>query len=223
MNSDERKLPAESPTPSRVGRPRRLSTDEIVTTAIALADEKGLDGLSMPKLAKRLSVGTMTLYGYVESKDDLLDKIAERIFQGLRLPSQDDWRKSLLGFFSDFRDAALTHPTLAKLLSTGRITIPAVFDILETSFQQMIEDGLPAEEAVRTFYAGLTYTIGFVLWEIPRAHNQPEADYEDQWIGLISQLDPGKFPVLTGGAAAAAPTVASSRQFDWGLRRILAA
>ena len=146
----------------------------------------------------------------------------EHDFQGLRLPSHDDWRKSLLGFFSDFRDAALTHPTLAKLLSTGQITIPAVFDILETSFQQMIEDGLPAEEAVRTFYAGLTYTIGFVLWEIPRAHSQPEGDYEDQWAGLLSQLDPDEFPVLTGVTAAAAPTVASSRQFDWGLRRILA-
>ena len=223
MNSNEHGLPAETPAPSRVGRPRRLSTDEIVTAAIDFADEQGLDALSMPKLATRLGVGTMTLYGYVESKDDLLDRIAERIFRDLRLPGHDDWRQSLLGFFSDFRDAALAHPTLAKLLSTGRITIPAVFDILETSFQQMIDDGLPAEDAVRTFYAGLTYTIGFVLWEIPRAHSQPEADYGDQWAGLLSQLDPDKFPALTGVAAVAAPTVASSRQFEWGLRRILAA
>ena len=62
----------------------------------------------------------------------------------------------------------------------------------------MIDDGIPIEDAVRTFYAALTYTIGFVLWEIPRARIQTEAAYADQWAGLISQLDPSQFPVLTG-------------------------
>lgn len=210
-----------SATPRRVGRPPRLTIEEIVKAAIDLADEAGLETLSMPKLAKRLGVGTMTLYGYVQNKEDLLDKIAEQIFQSLRPPSHDDWRQGLFGFFSDFRTAALAHPTLAQLLPTGRITIPAVFDILETAFGQMTEDGVSTEDAVRTFYTALTYTIGFVLWEIPRAQIQTEADYGDQWAGLLSQLDPDQFPVLTGDAAEVAPTVASVEQFDWGLDRIL--
>ena len=176
---------------------------------------------SNPKLATRLGVGTMTLYGYVDSKDDLLDKIAERIFEGLRFPSDDDWRQGLLWFFSEFRGAALAHPTLAQLLPTGRITIPAVFDILETCLRQMRDDGVPIEDAVRTFYAALTYTLGFVLWEIPRARSQTEVDYADQWAGLLSQLDPDDFPILTGVATAVVPTVASNQQFDWGLKRIL--
>jgi AcrR family transcriptional regulator len=206
---------------SRMGRPRRLSTKGIVASAIELADEEGLDGLSMPKLARRLGVGTMTLYGYVESKDDLLDRIAERIFEGLRLRGGDDWRLSLFEFFSDFREAALAHPTLAQLLATGRITIPAVFDILEASFRQMTEDDMAIEDAVRVFYAALTYTVGFVLWELPRAHMQAQDDYAAQWAGLLSQLDPGAFPILTGEAAAVVETVASDRQFAWGLERML--
>ncbi|MEA2057234.1 MAG: TetR/AcrR family transcriptional regulator C-terminal domain-containing protein [Actinomycetota bacterium] len=203
------------------GRPRRLSTEEIVTEAIRLADEKGLEALSMPKLAKRLGVGTMTLYGYVQNKEDLLDRIAEQIFEGLHVPSHHDWQQGLFLFFSDFRAAAVAHPTLARLLATGRVTIPAVFDILEASFRQMIDDGVPIEEAVRTFYAALTYTIGFILWEIPRAHMQTEGDYADQWAELISQLDVDQYPILTSQATEAAPTVASTRQFDWGLNRIL--
>ncbi|MEA1903121.1 MAG: TetR/AcrR family transcriptional regulator [Actinomycetota bacterium] len=194
-----------------------------MTTAIDLADEHGLEELSMPKLSKRLGVGTMTLYGYVQNKEDLLDRIAEQIFQGLDVPSVDDWQQGLFRFFSDFRAAAVAHPTLAQLLATGRVTIPAVFDILEGSFRQMTEDGVPIEEAVRTFYAALTYTIGFVLWEIPRAHMQAEGDYADQWAGLISQLDTDQYPILTSKATEAAPTVASTEQFDWGLRRILVA
>lgn len=221
MNPDRQESLTEESTLGRVGRPRRLSTSEIVTSAIDLADEQGLEELSMPKLATRLGVGTMTLYGYVENKEDLLDRIAERIFQGLDVSSRGNWRRGLSEFFSSFREAALEHPTLARLLATGRITIPAVFDILEASFQQMIDDGIPIEEAVRTFYAALTYTIGFVLWEIPRARIQTEAAYADQWAGLISQLDPNQFPVLTGIANEVVPTVVSAEQFTWGLDRIL--
>lgn len=221
MDADQQKSRTEHSATRRVGRPRRLTTEEIVTAAIDLADERGLAELSMPKLAKRLGVGTMTLYGYVQNKEDLLDRIAEQIFLRLRPPAHRDWRQGLFAFFSDFRTAALAHPTLAQLLPTGRITIPAVFDILETTFRQMTEDGVPIEDAARTFYTALSYTLGFVLWEIPRAQSQPEADYADQWAGLLSQLDPDQFPVLTGMAAQIVPTVASIEQFNWGLNRIL--
>jgi AcrR family transcriptional regulator len=222
VSSDRREPRNEQATEARVGRPRRLSTSEIVTIAIELADEQGLEELSMPKLAKRLGVGTMTLYGYVQSKQDLLDRIAEQIFEGLDVSSDDDWRKGLFRFFSDFRAAALAHPTLAGLLAAGRITIPAVLDLLESSFQQMTDDGVPIEEAVRTFYAALSYTLGFVLWEIPRAHVQTEAAYADHWTDLVSGLDRSQFPMLTGIAAEVVPTVASGEQFEWGLSRILA-
>ena len=221
MNPDAQNSRTVRPAARRVGRPRRLSEEGIVTAAIELADEAGLDALSMPKLAKRLGVGTMTLYGYVQNKEDLLDRIAERMFQSLRPPAHDDWRQGLFEFFSNFRMATLAHPTLAQLLPTGRITIPAVFDILESVFQQMTADGVSIEDAVRTFCAALTYTIGFVLWEVPRAQSQTEADYADQWAGLLAQLDPDQFPLLTGVAAGVAPTVASSDQFEWGLTRIL--
>ena len=212
----------EQPSPGRVGRPRRLSTAEIVTAAIDLADENGLEELSMPKLAKHLGVGTMTLYGYVLNKEDLLDKIAEQIFQELAIPDYSDWQEGLLEFFTDFRTAALTHPALTRLLATGRITIPAVFDILEAFFDEMTADGMSIEDAVRTFYAALTYTIGFVIWETPRAQMQTEEAYAEQWAGLISQLDRTQFPILTGIATTVAPTVASAEQFEWGLSRILA-
>ena len=74
---------------------------------------------------------------------------------------------------------------------------------------------------MRVFYACLTYTIGFVLWEIPRAHLQPETSYGDQWDELISRLDPAEYPILTDPALATAKTVASTTQFNWGLVRII--
>lgn len=220
MRSDTSPTGAESGH-KRIGRPRRLTTPEVIDQAISLADDRGLGGLSMPALAKHLGVGTMTLYGYVNNKEDLLDKVAARLFEDLELPSHERWQDAMLGFFTGFREAAVAHPTLARLLADGRITIPAVFDILETLFGEMTDDGVPIGEAVRLFYSALTYTIGFVLWEIPRAHLQPQRAYADQWTHLLSQLDDEAYPILTGPAAATATTVATTVQFDWGLRRIL--
>lgn len=221
MSKDTPETNAGKAEPKRVGRPRRLTTPEVVDTAIELADDLGLEGLSMPSLARQLGVGTMTLYGYVENKDDLLDKMAIRLFENLEVPAHAAWKDGLFAFFCEFRGAALAHTTLAGLLAGGRITIPAVFDILEGFFQEMIEDGVPIDDAVRVFYAALTYTIGFVLWEIPRAHLQPETAYADQWTSLISQLDPKDYPVLTSAAIESVTTVASPTQFDWGLNKIL--
>lgn len=194
-----------------------------MTEAIELADTDGLEGLSMPKLAARLGVGTMTLYTYVSSKGDLLDRIAERAFEDLRVPVRETWRESTVEFFHGFRSAAIAHPALAQLLATGRITIPKVFDILENVLGQMKDDGLEIEEAVRTFYAALTYTVGFVIWEIPRAHDQSESDYADQWASLLGELDAERHPLLTGDVVGVASTVASAAQFEWGLRRLLRA
>ena len=205
----------------RVGRPRRLTTDEVVNAAVEIADEGGLESLSMPSLARHLGVGTMTLYGYVQNKEDLLDRMAARLFDGLQTRERQDWREGLFAFFADFREAALAHPTLARLLATGRITIPAVFDILESFFQDMKGDGLSVDEAVRIFYAGLTYTVGFVLWEIPRVHLQPPDAYADQWADLVARLDAADYPMLTGPALPIATTVASTTQYEWGLHRIL--
>lgn len=206
----------------RAGRPRSLTVEEVVHEAIELADGQGLEGLSMPNLAKRLGVGTMTLYTYVSSKDHLLDEIAEQMFEDLDVPVRETWQASTFDFFAGFRSRAIAHPALAQLLATGRITIPKVFDILENLFGQMTDGGLEIEEAVRTFYAALTYTVGFVLWEIPRTYDQSESDYAEQWTTLLQGLDAERYPLLAGSSIGVTSTVASAPQFEWGLRRLLA-
>ena len=59
--------------------------------------------------------------------------------------------------------------------------------------------------------------------ESARSHLQTEVVYEKQWADLISQLDPATYPILTGPAAAVTPTVASTRQFTWGLKKVIEA
>lgn len=204
----------------RAGRPPGLTVDEVVTAAIETVDEAGLDGLSMSRVANRLGVGTMTLYSYVDGKEDLLDRMAAALFVELEVPSGRGLAR-LAEYFRAFRRVALEHPALTQLLAGGRITIPAVFDHLEDLVSELESDGLEPEGSVRAFFAGLSYTIGFVVWEVPRSHLQPPEEYAAQWRELIGHLDPLAYPTMTQNALPHVTTVASDVQFEWGLEALL--
>src|SRR4029453_12428834 len=75
----------------------RFSRRELAQTAIRLVDAEGLDALSMRRLAAELGAGTMTLYHYVRTKDELLtlifDEVMKEVVVHEELPT--DWREAI--------------------------------------------------------------------------------------------------------------------------------
>src|SRR5207237_9092478 len=66
-----------APETATPGPRARLSPDQVAAAALELLDREGLEALSMRRLAEQLGVGTMTLYGYFRSKDELLDAVID--------------------------------------------------------------------------------------------------------------------------------------------------
>src|SRR5690349_14651572 len=102
----------------RKRRPRgSLTREQVVDAALALADSEGLDALTMPMLARRLKCGVMTLYGYVNSKEDLLDAIAQRGLRDLQLPRPlpADAMAILLAWGRALRLNLIEHPSLPMI------------------------------------------------------------------------------------------------------------
>ena len=118
-------MPRRPPAPAAGRHPRgraprnTLSRQTIVDAALALIDTDGLDAVTMPKLARQLGVGTMSLYRHVDDKDDLIEAAAERVMRGIRVPdgAPDDWRGRVIGYLRAFRDAAIAHPALGRILA----------------------------------------------------------------------------------------------------------
>jgi Bacterial regulatory proteins, tetR family/Tetracyclin repressor-like, C-terminal domain len=110
-----------------------LSRDRIVDAALELLDTEGLDALTMPKLARRLGVGTMSLYRHVADKDDLVNSVAERVLDAVAVPDgpPDDWEGRVVGYLTALRQAALAHPSLSRILAERGLTVGPVFDQLE--------------------------------------------------------------------------------------------
>jgi AcrR family transcriptional regulator len=95
-----------------------LDLEAVVDTAVSLADDAGLDAVSVRRVAARLGVTPMALYRYVESKDDLLDAMADRLYEGLSLPDPDaEWWHGLAELARSTRRLLLAHPWSAPLFA----------------------------------------------------------------------------------------------------------
>lgn len=97
-----------------------LSRDRVVRAAVDLLDEEGLDGLSMRKLAVRLSAGATSLYWYVETKDDLLEYVIDEIYGEVDVPGAElaGWRAGATLFAHSLRATILRHSWFPAAVST---------------------------------------------------------------------------------------------------------
>ena len=207
-------------TATRVPR-NTLSRSRIVDAALELMDAEGLPAVTMPRLAERLGVGTMSLYRHVDDKDALLDAVAEQVLLGVAVPggAADDWEGRVIGYVRAFREAALAHPALPRILAARGLTVAPVFDQLEAVHGILRAAGFSGTEAVRAFSTLLTYVLGFVIWELPRVHEQPAAQHAAAWNVALDHLDPDAYPHLHA-LREELTTTASTDQFEYGLGRL---
>jgi AcrR family transcriptional regulator len=84
--------------PEPGARRTRLSRDQIAAEAVRIADADGIEAVSMRNVAAALGVGTMSLYYYVRTKDELLDLMSDAMMAEVLIPDGElpsDWRSAL--------------------------------------------------------------------------------------------------------------------------------
>jgi AcrR family transcriptional regulator len=141
-------------------RPAPLDRERIVAAAIALADEGGLEAVSLRKVAARLDAGPMRLYGYISTKEELFDLMVDEVNAEI-LPEEQpgDWREALHGLAHRTRQAALRHEWLADLLGGRPAMGPnalAVSEATLTAFDGLadVDTVMRAVETVSSYFTG---------------------------------------------------------------------
>ena len=109
-------------------RPREpLSRDRVLSAAVALADEGGVESLSMRRLAQELGVVPMALYKHVSNKDELLDGMLDVVVQEIDPPATDlDWKSTLRARVLSARRALLRHPWASRVMESRTEATPTV-------------------------------------------------------------------------------------------------
>jgi AcrR family transcriptional regulator len=218
---------------SRRGPRQGLSVDEIVDTAIALADEGGLSAVTMRQLAKTLGVATMTLYTYVPGKAELLDLMVDAVYR--RMPRTETtgkpWRRRLEAVAADNRRLYEQHPWAATV-STSRPPLgPGMMAKYEHELRAL--DGSGLDDVDRD--ASLTFLLDFVRASaiaaaaVEATRRESELSDEQWWAAnaplLTRVLDGTAYPTAArvGAAAGAAYQGAYSpdHAFRFGLQRVL--
>jgi AcrR family transcriptional regulator len=101
------------------GRQARFTRDAIARAAVRIADTEGLDALSMRRLAADLGAGTMTLYHYVRTKDELLALVVDAVMGEVAVPDDvrlpDGWRAAITMVAVRSQATLLRHPWMLDI------------------------------------------------------------------------------------------------------------
>lgn len=152
-------------TPSRSRRtdqPAGLDRDRITAASVRLLDSEGLAKFSMRRLAAELDVTAMSLYWYVDTKDDLLELALDTVF-GEIAPSREDagWRERLRELATSYRQMLVRHPW-ASDLAGNFLNIGPHSMLFSYAVQDVIRaTGLPLEHQTGATSAVFQFVYGF--------------------------------------------------------------
>src|SRR3954471_5921360 len=103
-----------------------LSRERVLAAAVALADEHGLESLSMRKLGEAVGVEAMSLYNHVANKSDLLDGMIDQVFGEIDMPTEaTGWRAAMRTRAVSARAVLARHPWAIALMQSRTSPGPA--------------------------------------------------------------------------------------------------
>ena len=216
------------PTRAKPGARRRapLSRERVLRAAFALADEAGVESLTMRKLATELGVEAMSLYNHVANKDDLLDGIVEIVFSEIEPPQiGGDWRTAMRRRAISTREALARHRWATGLMESRMRPGPANVRLHESVLGCLREAGFSVEMAVHAYSVQDSYIYGFALQERGFALQRDSlpADAESLAKTMLQQLPADDYPYLaeTVGGYVTGSGFEFVDEFEFGLDLIL--
>jgi AcrR family transcriptional regulator len=152
----------------RGSRRPRFNRDNIAAAAIRIADAEGFEAVSMRRLAAELDAGTMTLYHYVRTKDELLTLVVDAFLgevvlsPGQRLPR--DWRAAITLIAKRSRDALRRHPWILDITDDPNIG-PNAMRHFDQSWQALAPLTASFDDKLDLITVVDEYVFGFCLHE----------------------------------------------------------
>ena len=149
----------------------------MLRAAVALADERGAEELTMRKLAKELRVEAMSLYNHVANKDDLLDGMIDIVFSEIDVPSPGgDWKEELRKRAVSTRAVLARHPWAVGEMEGRTGHGPANLRVHNAVLGCLRAAGFSVEMSVHAYSVQDAYIYGFALQESDMSSATP-ADF----------------------------------------------
>jgi AcrR family transcriptional regulator len=181
--------------------------ESVVSEAVALLDEAGEPALTFRALAARLGGGVASIYWYVASKDELLDRATDHVLEGVladtaRFNGADDPIDDLRSIGVTLFDAIADRPWLGAYFMRDTALQPNGLLLYERLGEQVMRLGLTPRDCFHAVSAVLGFVVGIAAdlgQEPPQevldgttSREEYMARYAEQW----RSLDPGAYPFI---------------------------
>jgi AcrR family transcriptional regulator len=179
-----------------VERRAPLTRERVLQAAMALADEAGIESLTMRRLGEELGVGPMALYRHVANKEDLVDAMVDVVFGEIGLPPTDtDWKTAMRERAIGVREALFRHRWATGMLESRMNPGPATLQHHDAVIGCLRASGFDIAMAAHAYSLLDSYIYGF-------AATQKNLPFTPEDVGEMAQsmLQPfaaGAYPHLT--------------------------
>src|SRR3954468_8382228 len=172
-----------------------LSRDRILESALAVADEGGIESLTMRKLGETLGFEAMSLYNHVANKNDLLDGILDLVLAETELPSGPGaWDEAVRRSAISVHDALRRHVWAGPLVMSPGHVRPARLRYMDALLGRLREAGFSAETTYHAYHVLDGHIFGFSLWLT--THTYTPAEVTDFTAIFERMIDPDVYPYL---------------------------
>jgi AcrR family transcriptional regulator len=200
-----------------------LSRERVLRAAVAFADERGIESLTMRKLGEALGVEAMSLYNHVANKDELLDGMVDIVFGEVGLPPGDaDWKTAMRRRAVSARQVLAHHRWAIGLMESRTSPGPATLRHHDAVIGCLRGAGFSIPMAAHAFSLLDSYVYGFALQEATLPFDTAEQTAEVAEM-ILSGLQPDEYPHLTELAVehVLQPGYSYGNEFVFGLDIIL--
>ena len=151
----------ESGTPSSEQRVP-LSRERVLATAVAIADEHGIEAVSMRRLGHELGVEAMSLYNHVANKDALLTGMVDVVVEEMPPPSEDpDWRVALRTTMLEARAVLMRHQWAPRVIGErSELTHPIMLRF-DAAVGTLLRAGFTADQTHHALHVLGSRILGF--------------------------------------------------------------
>ncbi|MFI1539578.1 TetR/AcrR family transcriptional regulator C-terminal domain-containing protein [Streptomyces anandii] len=157
-----------------------LNRVRVLRAAVAFADGRGIEALSMRSLAQELGVVPMALYKHVAGKEQLLDGMVDVVVGEIDCPvGGSDWKTAVRQRILSARQALLRHPWASRVIESRTRPTPAVLDYLNSLIGMFRSGGLSADLTHHVMHALGSRVWGFTPDLFPASTDTTPGARED--------------------------------------------
>ena len=157
-------------------RKSRLTREKIAAAALAIADKEGFEAVSMRRVAQQLQVGTMSLYYYVKTKDDLVSVMDDALMGEALLPSlPKDWRLAMMEIAKRTHAVFIRHPWALVAMASAPPGLNAMRH-MEQCLEALAETSMTEKQKITLLATVDDFVFGNALREAA-AHAEIDAEF----------------------------------------------